>query len=400
MEHVDDPVTLMRVVALIAIFMALAWITGIAVLRIQTGVAQRFAAGNLLFAIGVFLTSQRLAYPLFLTYQGADFTELLGMTLLRTGMQRYSERPITYTEHFVVLAAAGLSTVMLAAQPNSLAQMGVAFSFAAGWIALRTFGEMLAQLKQDSRVITRVALLWPLAGFGLLMLVRGLYLVIVRDPALVDVNLRSPAIVAMFWVIVTVLLATNASFIGLVVARLIARISEMSQRDSLTGVHNHRATMERITMENRRQKRGGPAFSIAMLDLDHFKQVNDRYGHACGDAALRHVTRTIAPLLRVTDNLGRVGGEEFMLVLPMTELAGALIATERIRSKLASTPLEWHGSMISLTASFGVAQSHDSEESCETLMQRADEALYRSKSGGRNRVEAAYATIAANSPLA
>ena len=122
-----------------------------------------------------------------------------------------------------------------------------------------------------------------------------------------------------------------------------------------------------------------------MLDIDRFKDVNDRYGHAIGDNSINHVVEIISQEMRTTDILGRWGGEEFVWLMPETNLEGAAQAAERLRADIEAHTFEKAGT---LTASLGVAQANNGE-SAEQVHKRADEALYRAKDGGRNRVEVA-----------
>ena len=131
-----------------------------------------------------------------------------------------------------------------------------------------------------------------------------------------------------------------------------------------------------------------------MIDIDHFKSINDTHGHACGDEALRSVVRALQSMLRTTDILGRFGGEEFLVLLPELDEQGALIAAERLRAKVAANVVEFEGKRLSPTISLGLAL-HAADETGDRLIARADEALYAAKRNGRNRVELAVSESAA-----
>jgi diguanylate cyclase (GGDEF)-like protein len=158
--------------------------------------------------------------------------------------------------------------------------------------------------------------------------------------------------------------------------------------DMLTGLLNRRAFLEWAVRELRRSERYRDAFSCVILDVDHFKQINDRYGHATGDKVLSFVGRMLPKAVRSCDVVARWGGEEFVLALPSTPLQGAVLVAERARRALeeASVPAT-DGSVVPVTASFGVAQMTGGE-TIDQLIDRADRAMYAAKSGGRNRVEA------------
>jgi diguanylate cyclase (GGDEF)-like protein len=126
---------------------------------------------------------------------------------------------------------------------------------------------------------------------------------------------------------------------------------------------------------------------VALLDIDHFKHVNDTYGHAAGDLVLRAVAAATRDECRSTDVAARLGGEELLLVLPATDLAGACVVAGRIRARIAEEPVIVDGQVIRVTASFGVACApHQSSVRPADLVEAADRALYRAKRGGRNRV--------------
>jgi diguanylate cyclase (GGDEF)-like protein len=126
-----------------------------------------------------------------------------------------------------------------------------------------------------------------------------------------------------------------------------------------------------------------------LIDIDHFKAINDRFGHAVGDVALKHVSALLHGSLRDVDRLARFGGEEFLVLLPDTLPAAALELAERLRHKLESLPMQWQGQSVPLTASIGVTQWRGHDDPVDALLVRADTALYRAKHAGRNRVVAA-----------
>lgn len=178
----------------------------------------------------------------------------------------------------------------------------------------------------------------------------------------------------------------------------LARINELATHDDLTGAFNRRHFMQMLGEERERAARTGQVFSVALFDLDHFKSVNDRFGHPTGDAVLKAFCEVAHASLRVTDRFARFGGEEFALLMPATtpeENAG--IAVERIR--LATQQRDWASiaAGLSVTASAGVA-TWGPDETLEELLARADAALYLAKNGGRNRfviAGAGAATLAA-----
>jgi diguanylate cyclase (GGDEF)-like protein len=155
--------------------------------------------------------------------------------------------------------------------------------------------------------------------------------------------------------------------------------------DALTGLFNRRWLDQRLPRFVDRHRRNGEPLSVLMLDVDHFKRVNDVHGHAVGDAVLVFVARTLLAGLRPTDMCARYGGEEIAVILPGTDLVGALVAAERVRRAIEA-PRDPNAPKIAVTASIGAATLAAHEDAGE-LLQRADEKLYRAKSNGRNRTE-------------
>lgn len=175
--------------------------------------------------------------------------------------------------------------------------------------------------------------------------------------------------------------------------RVMAKAESAANRDFLTGAWSRRAFFELLTREMSQWKRTGRKFSLLLLDVDHFKDINDKFGHAAGDQVLVDVALRSVKALRTTDYFGRIGGEEFAVVLPETERDAALAVAERLRASAESTSASHaagtHASNPACgvcTVSIGLATVRDGDSIAE-LMQRADDALYAAKRAGRNQVQ-------------
>jgi diguanylate cyclase (GGDEF)-like protein len=167
-------------------------------------------------------------------------------------------------------------------------------------------------------------------------------------------------------------------------------LSEVSSRDTLTGLYNRWYVIEKIDCEINRALRHGSPMSVLMLDLDHFKRVNDTWGHSAGDQVLQTVGKLLRDSCRVYDIPGRYGGEEFCIVLPETRLGNTTIVAERIRTRLEAMPMAVGDANVTVTASIGIAGMDSADEailSPAALIDRADRALYSAKHRGRNRIE-------------
>ncbi|MCF5169539.1 diguanylate cyclase [Pseudomonas canadensis] len=158
--------------------------------------------------------------------------------------------------------------------------------------------------------------------------------------------------------------------------------------DPLTGLPNRAAWSERVDQEVNTWHQRGNNLSLAMLDLDHFKRINDGYGHLAGDKVLKIIANVLRKRLRSSDFIARFGGEEFVLLMPNSSLSDALAAGEVLRAAIEACPFHFKGEPVTITVSMGVAQFQPGERS-DLALKRADEALYRAKAAGRNQVQAA-----------
>ncbi len=163
------------------------------------------------------------------------------------------------------------------------------------------------------------------------------------------------------------------------------KLVTMAKTDGLTGTYNRRYLDQRLQEELDRSRRHGSPLSILLLDIDHFKKVNDTYGHLDGDYALRGIAAELRRNLRTIDILGRYGGEEFCCILPETPFEQACILAERCRAQIAATPLCCIDHQLFLTVSIGVAGQLP-DDTLDSIIKRADGALYQAKHQGRNRV--------------
>lgn len=167
------------------------------------------------------------------------------------------------------------------------------------------------------------------------------------------------------------------------------RLALMATVDELTGLYNRRALVDRIGQELIRIRRTRQSGVLLMMDFDHFKAVNDRYGHDAGDRVLRQVALIARDCLRQADTLGRLGGEEFAALLPNTSLEGALVLAERLRAEVAAAETRYEDARIRITLSIGVYPLSAADQSVSDALRRVDRALYRAKAQGRNRIEVA-----------
>ncbi len=165
------------------------------------------------------------------------------------------------------------------------------------------------------------------------------------------------------------------------------QLRKLALTDSLTNIWNRRHFMQLAGHELERAKRYGGALAIMMIDLDHFKAVNDTYGHEVGDQALKKVAEVVGAELRKVDIFARIGGDEFVIALPQTGLEQAVHVGERLRENFSGTPIASGGPSLHITVSIGITVTGQGSPELTTLLKQADTALYDAKNKGRNRVE-------------
>ncbi|MBA3503856.1 MAG: GGDEF domain-containing protein, partial [Deltaproteobacteria bacterium] len=178
-----------------------------------------------------------------------------------------------------------------------------------------------------------------------------------------------------------------------------ARLAQLAVTDGLTNLYNHRHFHERLTLEVERSQRSGLPLSLLMLDVDHFKQFNDTFGHPAGDEVLRQLARVLADTRRANDVVARYGGEEFAVILVDTAKFTAAKVADRVRDRVCSHDFSEAAPRASkLSVSIGVATFPDDGADAEALVRSADTALYAAKRAGRNRVVLATEALSATTP--
>lgn len=195
---------------------------------------------------------------------------------------------------------------------------------------------------------------------------------------------------ALFVILMT--LIAEALFIFMPLVRRVndyaEKLQQLATTDGLTAVDNYRSFMQKGIRELRRSQRIGKPLCVCLIDIDHFKSVNDQYGHNAGDAVLRQFADTVRKCMRLEDEIGRIGGEEFGILLPHTRLSDALRVAERIRRMVEITSVRYgEGKDLFITVSIGLAEVNPKSLTLEHVLAAADEALYKAKQNGRNRVE-------------
>lgn len=197
------------------------------------------------------------------------------------------------------------------------------------------------------------------------------------------INVATPIVVGILPVVGT------TAFLFMCTERLRRQLEHAASTDYLTGLANRRTLAAAGEARFLAARENGQPLAVAIIDIDHFKSVNDRHGHETGDLALKHVATTLARHCRADELPGRQGGEEFVVVFDERDGENALRFGERLRSAVESTPFEHHGQTLAVTISLGIARLQQGDGHFDQLLGRADAALYTAKAKGRNRVEMA-----------
>ncbi|MBL9038480.1 MAG: GGDEF domain-containing protein [Archangium sp.] len=340
--------------------------------------------GTLLVACGcMVLAAQQLLPPIL----GLP----LGNALLMAGLAQYWRSLRLFTGlpgAWWLWVAPVLGTAALAwfveVHPSLAARVVIASS---AWVVMLVgSARTLWQMEHADDSVSRRTMIGILLFVSALMLGRGVYFSLGpgRELTILDpgswVNALTPILAAVLPIIGT------TTFLLMVSERLRRNWERAASTDHLTGLSNRRTLSDVGGKSMATARAQGEGFAVAIVDVDHFKSVNDRFGHDVGDLALKHVAARLRAVCRHDDLPARHGGEEFVVVLHRVDAAGAKTAGERLRQAVADAPLANGAQQLSLTVSVGVALLTETDASFDDLLRRADKGLYQAKEGGRNQV--------------
>lgn len=323
---------------------------------------------------------------------------VFGLMMLQHGVRHFTGQRRPYLVHAVLLSAAALASWIGAdlawRQHQAVVHYGITASLYL-WIALDLYRYARNKLALRFPVLMTI----PLLIAGLNAIGRGLRTAFKPEALATEIASNSSLNVGTAMAVVAVIVMLHATLMALVVARLIQQLRWQARHDGLTGLLNRRAMQETIDQELHRSRRAEDTFAVVMLDVDHFKVLNDMHGHQAGDHALKHIAALLQTSVRPVDRVGRFGGEEFIVLLPGQALAQAAAIAETLRQRLSAERLQYEGvpQALALSASFGVAEWRGPKEDPTRLLMRADQALYRAKRAGRNQVQAVDDALEAGS---
>jgi diguanylate cyclase (GGDEF)-like protein len=362
--------------------MSLGWLAGAALLKGSRHALLYWSLHAALAAAAVACLLSAVPADDDLVRAVGNLSIVASLIALQRGVWHFFGRSCHWHLHALLMAVSAAAT--LAAQPAHGAWRVGVVSASLAILCLSTAWDMHAQTRKRLELRWSALLAVPMLAAGLVFALRALAAVL--NPrtivATLSENLSFHAGAAIVYQIVG--LGFQLALVALVVARFISQLQHASRQDALTGLLNRRAFDEALDAEVQRSRRMGEPFSVLMIDVDRFKAINDRHGHAAGDRALQHLATLLAGHMRDIDRVGRYGGEEFVVLLPATELSEAVITAERLRQDVQALPARWQEHPLALSISVGVAQWHGQGDSAPSLLARSDEALYRAKQAGRN----------------
>lgn len=354
-----------------------------------------WALGMLSISIGALLIGLRDQVPQFASIVLANSIYLSGYALFSAGIRAFFGIRGGLAWEWVPLSAIFFSFLYFTYIEHDLIIRIILFSVAGAILMYRSAYLLYRnRLEGRSEILGLAVCSLLLLGIGLTIRA-GLYMFQVDNPGRQDSFLSSHIITTLTILIMDfVYITLSLSLVSLPGLRAMAELEkskkaaeQMARRDFLTGLNNRLAFSEQAKAIHAQSLRFDRTYSFMMIDLDYFKQVNDTQGHDTGDEALTVVAQVLSRHSREVDVKGRIGGEEFALVLPETTLEAAAVLANRIRAAIASEPVQTADQVIYITASIGVAESNSDDADFKQVMSRADEALYLAKSNGRNRVE-------------
>lgn len=361
---------------------ALAWLVLSRLMRIAPGASLRFSVANFLLLLGIAALYQREPASHLVYWQGADLLALLAFVALKAGFFALFKRPGTIKWDLCLLLL-WLIAALQVTETHREHSLGLLFS-AVAFISLGSSTTILYKASAQSfKKHYALAVASPLAGISLLFLLRFISSIV--EPAATE-NTVHDGKAQLYWAYLIFVLLVNITMFGSTLVRLVAKIRHLADRDQLTGLYNRFALNRELTALQQLQKRHQHPYAVLLLDLDHFKKINDKFGHLAGDKVLKHAATLISQHIRNEDILGRFGGEEFLLLLPMTTQESAEQVADKLIEVLRQHPITLAEQTIYLTTSIGIAiaQADCPSGSSTQILQQADQALYQAKANGRD----------------
>ncbi len=379
---------LIQMICILCFAGTIAWTVMVIPMRVAPSASRRFALANLCVLLGMLLYTQRTQEPSYLHWLVADNIILVGFCFLRWGAQRLYH--LTSSHRFdltLILSSIGLMLIVKP-QATSSAYLMIILSLAAAVCFIMLAKDHYVAFKDNFTAYATYWLVVPIALIGMMFLVRALILIIYPEKVATYAAFNTEESIPILWIYIVLILLMNILIIGNTINRLVVKIMTLANKDALTGLWNRNALQTKLTLEHARWLRDKVSYSIILIDLDHFKQINDAHGHTAGDEVLKLAAKQLNSVTRKIDYLCRYGGEEFVLILPLTTERKALCVAEKLQQTLAEINFTWRGTPIAIQASIGCATIQE-DLPVEALLHLADKAMYQAKASGRNCIKVA-----------
>jgi diguanylate cyclase (GGDEF)-like protein len=366
---------------------AVGWMACALLLKEDEAAVVHWGLFLLLLSAGMLLAGFRGEPRSWWAYNGANLLTLLAFVLMRRGVELFFREPSSDGEQLIMLAVVGGAMAAMNTGPTG-SGWRILLSYAGfAYVMLRLIANVRVPVRTEFGRAAGLAVVVPgLVIVLLLVLLAARQALSLGAPQ----EMHGPAAIGLglmpLYLFGSALF--NFGFMVLLTQRLLLRLKSASRRDALTGLENRGAidaTMQHLWAQS---SRGAEGFAVLLIDVDHFKRINDAHGHAVGDQVLEHVASVIAAQARQADSVGRYGGDEFIIVAPQSTLAGAAQAAERLRLAMEAEHIHARASNLLVTLSIGVAASTSDDLAVADVLARADRALYKAKARGRNRVQA------------
>ncbi|GIX24076.1 MAG: hypothetical protein KatS3mg122_1307 [Caldimonas sp.] len=366
---------------------AMGWTMVAALLREHRRTAWHFVGFCGFHAAALLLMAGRGSVEPWWSVTGSNLCLIASYLMVWRGVTAFFALEDQTRERRLVGLAAVLASLWIGPESEHTPWRVVVVSAVVVWTIVRSVMAVHHALKHEFGA----RLAWAIDGTALLMAVllslRALRVLLAPSPD-TDIVSTTAAHPSFAYAAQIVSAFINFAYGGMLMARVMRRLDALSRTDGLTGLLNRRAMGEALREEWSRFQRHRSPMSVALIDIDHFKAVNDTHGHDVGDQVLQHVAHRLQTHVRPNDRLSRHGGEEFLLLMPSTDAAGAQRACQRLCHLIASTPVSTTAGPLPVTVSIGLTSARPSDERIDTVLIRADQALYACKRSGRNRVMA------------
>jgi diguanylate cyclase (GGDEF)-like protein len=379
-----DGTTLLIVALIFTGFSCFVWLLSAFLFKSSPKISVNFALAN--FFLGMFMLFYVLrgVWPTLSIYVMSDITVILGCLLLRRATQEFTDKEKTDLELAVLFFASTLIDIYIRITGHHFYGVLMVCSVSLYLVVhafINSYGYMIKNFAKVYSITTTA----PLLLMGSVLAVR--IVTSLFQSGSPDLRQQGAFNTGFLVVMMVSIIGFNATAIGLVVSKMITQIKRLSQEDPLTKIFNRRHLNTVAEIEINKVRKNNSTLSIVLLDIDHFKKVNDVYGHAAGDVALITCVEVIKKSIRSTDYVGRLGGEEFCILLPNTNLEDAKVLSNRIRENIAAHHIVWEEHTIPITASFGITSFNSSgQNEWSNLLNKADIAMYQAKNNGRNQV--------------